>query len=150
MIKDYLQNAHIYYNLSNNLKKGLTWLKKTDLASIEDGKYSIDEDIVYASVQTYLTKDNAKYESHKKYIDIQYMIKGQEKVGISDLRNCITCIEYDSDKDLEFYNLNSEEEFVELSEGQFLIFYPTDAHKPSITKNKETLVKKVVVKVAVE
>ena len=149
MIKDYLKNAKNYYNLSENLKKGFVWLENTDLKKIPDGKYEIDNAKVYASVQTYETKEDAKFESHRNYIDIQYMIEGNEKVGVTDLSNCSTCIEYDITKDLEFHDVNCDEEYLELNEGQFLVLYPNDAHKPSISKNKKTTVKKVVVKVAV-
>ena len=149
MIKYYLKNAKIYYNLSENLKKGFEWLEKTNLKKLSDGKYEIEGNQVYASVQTYETKDDANYESHRKYIDIQYMINGVEKVGVTDLANCKTCIEYDNERDLEFYTINSDEEYIELAEGQFIVLYPNDAHKPSITKNKKSTVKKIVVKVAV-
>lgn len=149
MIKDKLKNAKTYYNLSDNLKKGLEWLERTDLEIIPDGKYEINGQKVYASVQTYETKIDAKYESHRNYIDIQYMIKGSEKIGVTDLSNCTTCIKYDSERDLEFYDINCTEEYLELSESQFLIFYPNDAHKPSIAIDKPSIVKKVVVKVAV-
>lgn len=148
MIKDKLQNAKTYYNLSENLKKGFEWLKNTDLENIADGKYEIDGNSVYASVQTYETKLDAKYESHRNYIDIQYMIKGCEKIGITDLNNCKTCIPYDSERDLEFYDINCKEEFIELPAKTFVVFYPHDAHKPSIAIDKQTNVKKVVVKVA--
>ena len=68
MIKDLLKNSKNYYNLSENLKIGLEWLENNDLKNIKDGKYIINNN-VYAGVQTYITKDEAKYESHKKYID---------------------------------------------------------------------------------
>ena len=148
MIKDKLINAEIYYSLSENLKKGLVWLQTTDLNSLADGKYEINDENVYASVQTYETKEDAKYESHRKYIDIQAVIQGSEKIGVTDLSNCKSCVAYDSNRDLEFYDINCTEEFVELKEGQFVIFYPHDAHKPSINLAKKSNVKKVVVKVA--
>ena len=99
MIKDKLLNSRVYYGLSERIKAGLSWLESTDLINITDGKYSINGENVYASVQTYTTKDDAKYESHRKYIDIQYMIIGSEKIGVTELANCKTCIEYDADKE---------------------------------------------------
>ena len=149
MIKDYLKNATIYNSISGYLKKGFEWLQNSDLEKLSDGKYEIDGNKVYASIQTYETKDDAKYESHRNYIDIQYMIKGAEKIGVTDLANCKTCIEYDAERDLEFYDITCDEEYLELKEGQFMVFFPTDAHKPSISIDKKTTVKKVVVKVAV-
>ena len=81
MIKDKLKNAKTYYNLGENLKKGLLWLEKNDLEKLADGRYEIDGDKVFASIQTYETKDDANYESHRNYIDIQYMINGCEKIA---------------------------------------------------------------------
>ena len=150
MIKDKLKNAKIYYSLSENLKKGLEWLEKTDLKILNDGKYEIAGKEVYASVQKYETKSEANYEAHRKYIDIQYVIEGREFVGVTDINNCHTCIEYDSDRDLEFFNCTKEDEYQYLREGEFLILYPHDAHKPSIDyENVKSSVKKVVVKVAI-
>lgn len=150
MIKDLLKNAETYYNLSDNLQVGFEWLKSQNLLELADGKYEINSDNVYASIQTYETKTDAKYESHKKYIDIQYMIKGCEKVGVTDLSNCTTCIDYDSERDLEFYDINCAEEYFELNEGQFLVLFPQDAHKPSIAHPGKNTVKKVVVKVSID
>lgn len=149
MIKDKLLNSSVYYSLSERIKTGLSWLESTDLINLADGKYLIDGEQVYASVQTYDTKDDAKYESHRRYIDIQYMIDGEEKIGVTDLSNCVSCVEYDTERDLEFYDITCTEEYFNLEKGQFLILYPHDAHKPSISKEEKSKVKKVVVKVAI-
>lgn len=150
MIKDKLENAHIYYPLSEALKSGFEWLKSHDLANIECKKYMIDGERVWANIQEYETKDDAKYETHNKYIDIQYMIKGKEFVGVTDKSNCTTCEPYNSETDLEFLNINSEDDYQTLNKGEFLVLFPTDAHKPSINPNEKLKVKKVVVKVKVE
>ena len=149
MIKDKLDNAKIYYTLSENIKLGLNWLKEQDLKSLPDGRYEIFGTNNYVSIQTYQTKEDANYESHKKYIDIQYMIDGVEKIGVTDLSNCKSCIAYDSEKDLEFFEINCEEEYITLKNDEFLILYPHDAHKPAISKQEITTVKKAVVKVAI-
>lgn len=149
MIKDRLENAKIYYPISENLKKGFEWLLSADLQNIPDGRYEIDGNKVYASVQEYETKPDASYESHYKYIDIQYIVRGIEKIGVTNLANCKMNTAYDSERDLEFYDITCEDEYLELSEGEFLVLYPHDAHKPSITKTTKSKVKKIVVKVAI-
>lgn len=149
MIKDKLCNAEYYYGLSNNLKKGFEWLKNTDLKNLKDGKYFIENETVYANVQTYETKDQAPYERHHKYIDIQYMIDGTERIGVCDYTNCSVEEPYQEEKDIEFMSCKNEEEFHTLSAGEFLIFYPQDAHKPSLKTDKRKIVKKVVIKVAI-
>ena len=74
MIKDKLANSELYFSLSENIKQGLIWLKENDLEILEDRRYEIEGTDNYVSIQTYQTKNDAKYESHRKYIDIQYDI----------------------------------------------------------------------------
>jgi YhcH/YjgK/YiaL family protein len=150
MIKDKLQNAETYYSLSKNLQKGFEWLKEQPLATIKAGKYYIDDENIFANVQEYDTKESAKYETHSKYIDIQYMIKGKEFVGVCEKSECKTFTPYDSEKDLEFMDNLTPDFYEILNEGEFLVFYPQDAHKPSINPNEKLHVKKVIVKVAID
>ena len=75
MIKDKLTNADTYYGISERLKQGFEWLKNNDLLNIPDGRYLIDGEKIFANVQSYITKDDAPYEAHRRYADIQYMIK---------------------------------------------------------------------------
>lgn len=149
MIKDKLENSHIYYPISEALKLGFEWLKSQDLENIEPKKYVIDGEKVWANVQEYETKEDAKYETHRKYIDIQYMIKGKEFVGVTDKSNCTTCDAYNPETDLEFMDINVKENYQVLNEGDFLVFFPTDAHKPSINPDEKLKVKKVIVKAAI-
>ena len=150
MIKDKLENSENYYSLSKNIRKGLEWLSSNDLINIENGKHIINGDSLYANVQEYETKSDADYEAHKKYIDIQYIINGNEYIGVSNYDNCKTCKQYDPQKDIEFLTLDEDDKYIELEEGEFMILFPNDAHKPSINPQKQTHVKKAVVKVAVD
>ena len=150
MIKDVLRNADLYYKISDRLKKGLEWLKSTDLAAAENGKYIIDGDNLYANIQEYRTKDSANFEAHRKYIDIQYMIKGEEYVGVCDIEKCKVVDVYNKETDLEFLETSAKYVWQTLCEGEFIILFPTDAHKPSIKIDGSKTVKKVVVKVAID
>ena len=149
MIKDRLEHASSYYGISENLKKGFEWLKNNDMQNIMDGKYVIDGDKLFANVQSYNTKEDAPLEGHRKYIDIQYMIKGVEKIGVVDYKNCSTIENYNEEKDIEFLKSNIESDYQILQEGDFLVFFPQDAHQPALDYNKKRFVKKVIVKVAV-
>ena len=146
MIKDKLINAKTYYSLSENIKKGFEWLNSADLDNINDGKYYIDGDKLYANVQTYETKEDADYEAHRKYIDIQYIVRGRECIGVTDIGNCVSCKQYNPEKDIEFFTCNETSQYQLLQEGEFMLLYPHDAHKPSINPNEKQTVKKVVVK----
>jgi len=150
MVIDKIENALFYYGLSERIEKALKYIENSDLLNLENGKYQIEGDDIYAIVQDYETKPQSqgKWEAHKKYIDIQYIIKGRERIGwgmISDFSEITT---YNEDKDIFFLEGNGE--FTEIKEGFFIILTPQDVHMPSISvgKNQE-YVKKAVIKVKV-
>lgn len=148
MIADKIENAGLYRNLSSGIKAGLEFVQKTDLLAIEPGEYNIAEGI-FAIVAEYQTKPaiESKPEAHKKYIDIQYIIKGEEYIGYAPLENQEIATEYDEKNDFMF--LDAEISFTKMTTGMFAIYYPTDIHQPGIVIDKPAAIKKVVVKVAV-
>ena len=148
MIQDNLSRAEVYYNLSENIRKGFEWLRTVDLNIMPDGKYIID-DSNYANVQSYTTKDDAMYEAHRNYVDIQYMIEGEELAGVTDYSNCDVVKNYNKEDDIEFLQSKVAEEFYKIKQGEFFIFFPHDAHKPAIKNKINENVKKVVIKVKV-
>ena len=125
----------------------LDFIKNTDFDKMSDGRLNIT-DTIWANLQTYETKQEALFEAHRDYIDLQYLISGQEKIGVVSYSKCQTEIEYDKDKDIEFLN-SLEGEYIDMSSGHLLILYPDDAHKPSIKKSVNSEVKKIVMKVPV-
>jgi len=147
MIKDNLNNAAKYYNLSERIEIALKYLQENDLRFLDDGKYSIDGEDIYMNVQEYETKISDKLESHRKYIDIQYMIKGQENMGVALINGLKVVEEYNKEKDIIFYNGACKKELVK--ENEFIIFYPEDAHLPCQIVDKPSIVKKVVVKIKI-
>lgn len=153
MIKDNIQNADKYYSLSERIKLGLEYLKNTDLTTLEDGRYEILGNQIYVNIQNYVSKEevDAKFEAHKNYIDIQYIIDGEERIGVSDVDNFLPLSEYDSEKDIVFLKRNTSgmENFVNLRSREFVILNPQDAHMPSVAVNSPSNVKKAVVKVLV-
>jgi YhcH/YjgK/YiaL family protein len=148
MILDNIKNASLYYNLSERIQLGLKYLQETDLSKLEPGKYEIDGTNVYAAVSSYDTRtmDLVKWEAHKKYIDIQYIIEGTEKMGYSYITEMNSPTEYNETKDVLFYQGNGD--FVTVKSGNFAIFFPEDVHAPNMAVDTPSAVKKVVVKVA--
>lgn len=149
MIYDRLKNCEKYYVFGENFKKAFEFLKNTDLNSLKEGTYEILGEDVYANVQNIKPKspDDKKWEVHRKYADIQYVISGKEKMGygILDDFSKIT-VPYDSQKDVEF--LEGEKfNFIDVSEGDFVIFFQSDVHAPMLQVNNCTEVKKVIVKI---
>ncbi len=152
MIKNSLKYTKNYYNLSNKIKLALEYLEKNDLKVFDNGRYDILGDDVYVNVQDYTSKPETqgKWEAHKKYIDIQFMIKGTERIGVGEIDNYQTTEAYDESKDLEFLAVaNDNYQFINMNENDFIILYPQDVHMPQIAMNTPSYVKKAVVKISI-
>ncbi|MCR3761285.1 YhcH/YjgK/YiaL family protein [Clostridium felsineum] len=151
MIVDKLENADLYVNVNSRLKKAFEFLKDNDIQKLSDGKYEIDGDNIYASVQSYVTQNEAekRFESHEKYIDIQYISKGQEFIAWSPIENLTVEEAYSKEKDVAFYKDGTFSSKINLDEDYFCIFFPKDAHKPGCTLDKTSQIKKVVVKIKI-
>lgn len=130
--------------------KAFAFLRDSDLLNMAPGKHPIDGNNVYASVTEGPAKDfqNTKCETHVKYIDIQYVIKGKEKMGVSPAAEVATITPYDSTKDVAFHDCK-ESKFFEAVPGTFFIFFPSDAHRPGIKADGFDIVKKIVIKIRV-
>lgn len=151
MIKNSLKYTKIYYNLSKNIRKALEFLENNDLRTFENGKYNIQGEDIYVNIQDYQTKtaNQGKWEAHRKYIDIQFIIEGAEKIGVGEIQNYSTTEAYDEDKDVEFFSANIQTDFIALQKNEFIILYPHDVHMPQICYDKSSYVKKAVVKVRI-
>jgi len=149
MIIDTLANAGRYYSVHSRIREAFQYLMDTDLAAIAPGKYPIDGDNMFAIVQEYETLDMAgeQMESHKKYIDVQYMIEGEELVGHALLGNQAISRAYKEIDDYIQYE-DSPTFFTKMEAGTFMVFFSTDLHAPCIRIKEPQRVKKVVVKVA--
>ena len=127
--------------------EAFTFLKTHDLATLAVGRYAIDSNNVYAMVTENPTKnfDSTKWESHKNYIDLQMVIKGEEKIGVAPVSALTVTMPYDATKDLA--NYSGEGELYEAKPGSFFLFFPSDAHRPNSTPNYHKPDKKIVVKI---
>lgn len=150
MVYDKLDNLEIYAGISENIRLGLEWLRDVN-PEIEKGVYELSPR-VKAIVSEYTTKEVNEngYEAHKEYIDIQYLIKGSEKICCLPLEYLKETKAYKAEIDAAFYeegDLNPQELFI--GNGYFAIFFPQDAHMPCLKNGLSTVVKKVVVKVKI-
>ena len=139
-----------YNYLSEKFEKAYNWLSNHDPVNMEDGRYDIT-DGVFAIVQRYqsIKFEDAKFESHKDYIDIQYIAKGYESFGQAYVEDCTLTESYPKD-DLYFYNMPNVYTQVTLRPGDLVVVPPEEAHQPRVLyKNSEEVVK-VVIKVSVK
>ena len=148
MIYDKLNNINKYNVISEKVSDFLLGLTP----EIAAGRYVIDEN-TYVNIDVYNTKDfnNCKLEAHKKYIDIQMLITGNERLDYINTDGLKVSEEYDENRDIMFFEtpdipLNS----VQLTPYNFALIYPHEAHMPQINYiNKTHSVKKAVVKIKI-
>jgi biofilm protein TabA len=153
MITSSLAQLHWYKTISPNFEKAIKYALSTDLATIETGKYPIDGENVLAIVNEYTTKpaSDCDPESHRDYADIQIMIAGAERFGYTPLEDQLATTPYRPENDVAFYSIPPEElNYITLRPGQFIIFFPSDIHQPEVFTQQPQLVRKVVLKVALE
>lgn len=150
MIIDTLQNAHLYYGLGPKFIKAFEYLAQTDFSAVAKGKYEIDGQQIFAIVNEYDTVDAAteQMESHKKYIDVQYVVSGAELVGHDFLNGQQPSKAYDADTDFMLFG-EKPSFFTKLAQHHFAIFFPTDLHMPNLRIDAPAAVKKVVIKISV-
>ena len=148
MIYDKLENLETYTPVSERLAKGLRLLRDTDFSLFEDGKYEIEGEKLFFSLQSYESKEkNDCPESHKKYIDIQYLLRGEELIGVGALSDMTEEVSANPEGDIWFHHGPLSD--VKIGNGYFAVFFPQDAHAPCIAVEKPAPVRKVVVKVLV-
>lgn len=138
-----------YFKNKERWDKAFNFLKSNDLSRLELKRYDIDGDNVYAPVSEYLTKneEDARYEAHRKYIDIQYVISGKELIGIARMSRKKDVLEpYDAAKDIEFVTVTGGENRPAMPD-RFFIFFPEDPHRPGLKDVENSPVRKIVVKV---
>jgi uncharacterized protein, YhcH/YjgK/YiaL family len=148
MILDSLKNASAYYSLNPRFQKAFEYIMANDLTKAEPGKIVLDGDNLYISIAEIEGKKSevAKLEAHKKYIDIQVVLCGQEKIGWTALENCTDETgPYNAEKDIVFYS-NQPTTYITYNPGDFTIFFAEDGHAPAIGEGP---IKKAIVKVLI-
>ena len=150
MIYDHISNLNTYKSLFPDIYSGLTFLKdvKPDIAP---GTYQLSPR-VKAIVSEYETKmkNEVGYEAHRKNIDIQYLLKGEERIACLPIEKLKETTPYSEEKDAAFYSVEGvKAQEMTIGDGYFAIFFPQDGHMPQLSVDEPKMVKKVVVKVEI-
>lgn len=129
------------------------FLAGNDLDALPVGEYAIADRDVYAIVSDYTTKPAAEslFESHRRYIDLQYMIRGRERMGVAAPGTALAAGEYNPERDIVFYGTDAPARYADATPEAFFLFFPKDVHRPSMRCGERgEVVKKVVVKIRYE
>ncbi|MBO9607905.1 MAG: YhcH/YjgK/YiaL family protein [Paenibacillaceae bacterium] len=156
MIIDRIDNAGLYAKLGEGIAKALAYLRETDFAGKEPGRYDIDGDHVYAFLQEFTLRPQSegKWEAHRRYIDVHYIVSGKERLAYAPVDSLEVYRAYDEIGDFVLLrgggstNIVTATNTIVAAPGTFLVFRPEDAHMVGITVDTPKPVRKVVVKVA--
>lgn len=140
-----------YHNNPKHWDQAFKFLHEADLKNMPLGKQELEGDHLFVNVDEYITKDkkDTRYEAHEKYIDIQYIIEGEELMGITTLDKVQVTVPYDENKDISFFEYNGGN-YVETTPENFVIFFPEDAHRPMMKVNENKAVRKIVIKILIK
>ncbi len=114
-----------------------------DKVDIDENNFGLEQ--VYNSKE----RENCFFESHKQYIDVQFILEGEEIIEVANSSELSIDMPYSNEMDLMKYTMTNNSSIVKLKKGDVAIFYPEDAHMPCVTLSKSLKVVKTVVKVAV-
>ncbi|MHB8969865.1 MAG: YhcH/YjgK/YiaL family protein [Pirellulaceae bacterium] len=150
MILDRLDHASMYRALGADIARAFDYLQQTNFRDVPDGRYELDGERLFALVLRYPPKplDQAMWEAHRRYLDIQYVVAGSERMGYTSLCDELPVRQpYDPQKDIVFFEAAGD--WVEVPAGSFAIFAPHDVHAPGLAAKRpeaSAQVCKVVVK----
>ncbi|WP_153912532.1 YhcH/YjgK/YiaL family protein [Shewanella sp. TC10] len=153
MVVDSLTHHQLYHALSPRLAKALNHLAETDFTQAEVGTYPLEGKDIFVIVNDYHTKPKhtEPFEVHQQYIDVQYVVSGEEEFGYLPLAEQTPLAPYHQEHDFTEFDYESNKNdaaFIPLKAGMFALFFPGDMHMPG-TLDTPTAVRKVVIKVKV-
>ncbi len=137
-LKKYLNdNSAEYLNI---IKQPIGYINKINLSKS-----------VFLLEQVYNTKNRneCKYESHLKYIDIHFIIDGIETLEVSEIPNLDIIIPYNEKKDVTIYNNNTFGSILNLKKFDLAVFFPEDGHMTSVALKEKNKTVKIVVKILI-
>jgi len=160
MIADSIRNKEQYTGISSRLAHALDYVETLKTADFAVQTIDLEGKQVYAMYQSYTTEsaEGRQYEAHRRYIDVQYVLEGEEVIMAADLDDMASRSEYDEEKDIQWFMPKAVGDAgtgagtastIHLKAGQFAVFFPQDAHMPKLSGGTPGPVKKIVVKVAV-
>jgi len=150
MIVDRLANRSVDDRVPARVRQALEYLRTTDMAAIPPGRHDLDGDRLFALVQEYATRppDQCVWEAHRRYIDVQYVVRGAERIGHNARAQSIEREPYDPARDVALFEPAAS--YVTVTAGSFAIFGPEDVHSPGVALDSPSTVRKVVVKALIE
>jgi biofilm protein TabA len=142
--------AESYFKFKDRWDKAFQFLKSNDLTKLT-GRHDVDGTNVYVIVADYNSKDKSgtRYESHDKYVDIQYVAVGEELMGKTTLDKAKVSVPYNAANDITYFDFDGGD-YIKATPGNFFIFFPGEVHRPSVKIDESVPIKRIVVKILVQ
>jgi biofilm protein TabA len=146
---DQLEFARQYSTNKILWDKAFAFLRDNNLDSLKPGKYVIDGENVFADVTETPSTElvDAKWHSHRKYCDIQYVIKGKENTGVAPIKGAPIITPFGDSGDAQFYSQDMKGTYYLSDPNTFLIFFPSDVHRPFIKVDGYNEIKRIRFKI---
>lgn len=148
MIFDSIQNKENYIEYPL-LYRALCYLQALDGQLPEPGTI-IEEDRLFCNPVSLISRPETEcvYEAHQNYADIHFIVRGREGIATADVKNLAETVAYDETKDIAFYEGRADGKYV-LKPGDFMVCYPSDAHKVAIMAEEPEEIDKIVIKMKI-
>jgi YhcH/YjgK/YiaL family protein len=132
MVLDTLGCSDRYAALHRRFGRAFRFLRETDLESLPTGRTDILGDDMFVIIERRdgRGREAARLEAHRRYIDIQYTVAGEEEIGWTPLATCVDAeADFDASRDIVFFR-DLPSAWLRVPRGTFAIFFPDDAHAP--------------------
>jgi len=132
------------------IAQALEYLSAADFSAMADGKHPIQGEEMYARIMTLSTKAASEQpaERHQSYIDVHYLLEGEETIGwLQDDGTASPVQAYDPEQDYALYGELANESLVKLTPGMLAVLFPEDLHRPCLTEDVPSRIRKVVIKI---
>ena len=142
---------HLQSWLPEELRQAIEYIKANVTETTEKGKHEIDGSRLFYLISEDMTEpfEKRRAEYHARYLDMQIVLKGQEGMTFSVLPAGKPDTDWLADKDIAFLAEGEQEKTLILNEGDFVVFYPQEVHKPLCAVGAPAPVRKAVVKLLV-
>lgn len=152
MILDKIENMPVYKDLLPGIVTALEKAAAYTPDQYPGGRVDVDGDNLFLLLNTYETHpaEDALFEAHQKYIDVMYMVEGEEIIYVKPTHKLSDITKpYDGQIDALLASLDRDAAPVRLTEGSFIVLFPQDAHAPACCDKVPQTVKKIIAKVKI-
>lgn len=147
MIYDHISNFSHYLSLHPALPEIEQWLNTKVVHALSLGSYDLPNKVkLILSEYTTQPASVGFIECHRRYIDLQFLLSGEEYIGVAHRRDCKSG-PYNRGEDVQ--KLTGELSFLPLRTSNFFLFFPDDAHQPQVQIDNSMIVRKAVLKIPV-